>query len=33
MTQAQRDAICGNSPNAPKKTSNVSQVNAEAKQR
>ena len=33
MTPAQRDAIYGNSPNAPKKTSNVSQVNAEAKQR
>ena len=33
MTQAQRDAIYGNSPNAPKRTSNVSQVNAEAKQR
>lgn len=33
MTQAQRDAIYGNSPNAPKKTSNASQVNAEAKQR
>ena len=33
MTPAQRDAIYGNSPNAPKKTSNASQVNAEAKQR
>ena len=33
MTPAQREAIYGNSPNAPKKTSNVSQVNAEAKQR
>ena len=33
MTPAQRDAIYGNSPNAPKKTSNVSQVNAEGKQR
>ena len=33
MTPAQRDAIYGNSPNAPKKTSNISQVNAEAKQR
>ena len=33
MTPAQRDAIYGNSPNAPKTTSNVSQVNAEAKQR
>ncbi len=33
MTLAQRDAIYGNSPNAPKKTSNISQVNAEARQR
>ena len=33
MTPAQRDAIYGNSPNAPKKTSDVSQVHAEAKQR
>ena len=33
MTAAQRDAIYGNSPNAPQRTSNVSQSQAEAKQR
>jgi type IV secretory pathway VirB10-like protein len=33
MTAAQRDAIYGNSPNAPKQTSNVSQAQAEAKQK
>ena len=33
MTPAQRDAIYGNSPNAPQRTSNASQANAEAKQR
>ena len=33
MTAAQRDAIYGNSQNAPKQTSNVSQAQAEAKQR
>jgi type IV secretory pathway VirB10-like protein len=33
MTAAQRDAIYGNSSNAPKQTSNVSQVQAEAKQK
>ena len=33
MTPAQRQAIYGNSPNAPQKTSTVSQANAEAKQR
>ena len=33
MTTAQRDAIYGNSPNAPTRTSNVSQAQAEAKQR
>ena len=33
MTPAQRQAIYGNSPNAPKQTSNVSQAKAEAKQR
>ncbi len=33
MTPAQRDAIYGNSPSAPQRTSNVSQANAEAKQR
>lgn len=33
MTSAQRDAIYGNSSNAPKQTSNVSQAQAEAKQK
>ena len=33
MTTAQRDAIYGNSSNAPKQTSNVSQAQAEAKQK
>ncbi|ADV84521.1 TrbI/VirB10 family protein [Terriglobus saanensis] len=33
MTAAQRDAIYGNSPNAPQRTSNVSQAQAEAKQK
>jgi len=33
MTTAQRDAIYGNSPNAPTRTSNVSQAQAEAKQK
>ena len=33
MTDAQRKAIYGDSPNAPKKTSNVSQAQADAKQR
>jgi type IV secretory pathway VirB10-like protein len=33
MTPAQRAAIYGDSPNAPKQTSNASQVQAEAKQR
>jgi hypothetical protein len=33
MTPAQREAIYGNSPNAPQKTSGASQANAEAKQR
>ena len=33
MTAAQRDAIYGKSQNAPKQTSNVSQAQAEAKQR
>ena len=33
MTAAQRAAIYGDSPNAPKQTSNVSQAEAEAKQR
>jgi type IV secretory pathway VirB10-like protein len=33
MTEAQRQAIDGNSPNAPKNTSNVTQAQAEAKQR
>ncbi len=33
MTAAQRKAIYGDSPNAPKKTSNVTQAQAEAKQR
>ncbi len=33
MTAAQRSAMYGDSPNAPAKTSNVSQVQAEAKQR
>jgi type IV secretory pathway VirB10-like protein len=33
MTAAQRAAIYGDSPNAPKQTSNVSQTEAEAKQR
>jgi type IV secretion system protein VirB10 len=33
MTSAQRDAIYGASPNAPQRTSNVSEVHAEAKQR
>ena len=31
MTAAQRGAIYGDSPNAPKHTSNVSQAQAEAK--
>jgi type IV secretory pathway VirB10-like protein len=33
MTAAQRDAIYGNSPNAPQHTSNISQAQAEAKQK
>ena len=33
MTAAQRDEIYGNSPNAPTRTSNVSQAQAEAKQK
>jgi type IV secretory pathway VirB10-like protein len=33
MTAAQRAAIYGDSPNAPQKTSNISQAQAEAKQR
>jgi type IV secretion system protein VirB10 len=33
MTGAQRDAIYGSSPNAPQRTSNVSQAQAEAKQK
>ncbi|HEY0308054.1 MAG TPA: TrbI/VirB10 family protein [Acidobacteriaceae bacterium] len=33
MTAAQRDAIYGNSPNAPTHTSNVSEAQAEAKQK
>jgi len=33
MTAAQRDAIYGSSPNAPQHTSNMSQAQAEAKQR
>jgi type IV secretion system protein VirB10 len=33
MTTAQRDTIYGASPNAPQRTSNVSEVHAEAKQR
>ncbi|MCU1224592.1 MAG: Conjugative transfer protein TrbI [Edaphobacter sp.] len=33
MTAAQRSALYGDSPNAPSKTSNVSQVQAEAKQK
>jgi type IV secretory pathway VirB10-like protein len=33
MTSAQRDAIYGSSSNAPQRTSNVSEVHAEAKQR
>ena len=33
MSPAQRQAIYGNSPNAPQKTSTASQANAEAKQR
>jgi type IV secretion system protein VirB10 len=33
MTVAQRDAIYGGSPNAPQRTSNVSQAQAEAKQK
>ena len=33
MTAAQRDAIYGNSSDAPKQTSNVSQAQAEAKQK
>jgi type IV secretory pathway VirB10-like protein len=33
MTAAQRDAIYGSSPNAPARTSNVSQAEAEAKQK
>jgi type IV secretory pathway VirB10-like protein len=33
MTAAQRDAIYGNSPNAPARTSNVSEAQAEAKQK
>jgi type IV secretory pathway VirB10-like protein len=33
MTEAQRRAIYGDSPNAPKNTSNVTQAQAEAKQR
>lgn len=33
MTAAQRDAIYGNNPNAPQRTSNISQAQAEAKQK
>src|SRR5581483_7740565 len=33
MTAAQRDAIYGSSPNAPQRTSNMSQAQAEAKQK
>jgi type IV secretion system protein VirB10 len=33
MTTAQRDAIYGASPNAPQRTSNISEAHAEAKQR
>jgi type IV secretory pathway VirB10-like protein len=33
MTAAQRDAIYGDSPNAPQRTSNMSQAQAEAKQK
>ncbi|MBN9614161.1 MAG: conjugal transfer protein TrbI [Acidobacteriales bacterium 59-55] len=33
MTPAQRDAIYGDSPNAPQRTSNMSQAQAEAKQK
>ena len=33
MTAAQRSAMYGDSPNAPSKTSNVSQVQADAKQK
>jgi type IV secretion system protein VirB10 len=33
MTEAQRDAIYGSSPNAPHRTSNASEVQAEAKQK
>ena len=33
MTAAQRSAMYGDSPNAPNRTSNVSQVQAEAKQK
>lgn len=33
MTEAQRRAIYGDSPNAPKNTSNISQAQAEAKQK
>ena len=33
MTAAQRDEIYGNSPNAPQHTSNISQAQAEAKQK
>jgi type IV secretory pathway VirB10-like protein len=33
MTAAQRDAIYGDSPNAPRRTSNMSQAQAEAKQK
>jgi len=33
MTAAQRDAIYGSNPNAPQRTSNVSEAQAEAKQR
>ena len=33
MTAAQRDAIYGDSPNAPQRTSNMSEAQAEAKQR
>src|ERR1700736_4434738 len=33
MTAAQRDAIYGSSPNAPTRTSNISQAQAEAKQK
>ena len=33
MSAAQRSAMYGDSPNAPNRTSNVSQVQAEAKQK